>query len=115
MSPSMSAGLAPANAARSMPPCSFTSGGARWSASQRIMVANYTVKGGSFAAEKPRVWFEKQLSNVGLSRNLDLSPDGKRFVVVMSVESAEPRENQSHVMLELNFFDEVRRRVAGGK
>ena len=77
------------------------------------MVTNYAVKGGRFVAEKPRVWFGKRLSNVGLTWNLDLAPDGKRFVVVMPIESSEPRENQSHVMLELNFFDEVRRRVAG--
>ena len=76
------------------------------------MVVNYRVSGGSFVAEKPRVWSGKRLSNVGLSPNLDLAPDGKRFVVVMPIESAEPRENLSHVMLELNFFDEVRRRVA---
>src|SRR5262249_10630251 len=80
---------------------------------QRIMVVNYRVSGGSFVPEKPRVWSGKRLSNVGFSPNLNLAPDGKRFVVVMPVERPEPRENQSHVMLELNFFDEIRRRVAG--
>jgi serine/threonine-protein kinase len=79
---------------------------------QRIIVANYTVKGESFVADKPRVWFGKQLANVGLAVNLDLAPDGKRFVVLMPVESPEPRESQNHVMLVVNFFDEVRRRVA---
>lgn len=79
---------------------------------QRIMVANYTVKNGSFIAEKPRVWSGMQLANMGVSGNLDIAPDGKRFVAVMPVESPEPRENQSHVMLALNFFDEVRRRVS---
>jgi len=79
---------------------------------QRIMVANYTVKGESFVADKPRVWPGKQLANVGLGGNFDLAPDGKRFAVLMPAESPEPRETQNHVTLIVNFFDEVRRRVA---
>jgi serine/threonine-protein kinase len=83
---------------------------------ERIMVANYTVKGESFVADKPRVWFGGQLADLGLAYNLDLAPDGKRFVVLMPAESPEPREAQSHVTLAVNFFDEVRRRVeAQGK
>jgi serine/threonine-protein kinase len=80
---------------------------------QRIMVANYTVKGQSFVTDKPRVWFEKELANVGMAVNFDLAPDGKRFAVLMPAESPEPRETQNHVTLVVNFFDEVRRRVAG--
>jgi serine/threonine-protein kinase len=82
---------------------------------QRIMVANYAAKGESFVADKPRVWFGKQLANVGTGINLDLAPDGKRFVVLMPAESPEPRETQSHVTLVVNFFDEIRRRVPTGK
>jgi serine/threonine-protein kinase len=78
----------------------------------RIMVANYTVRGESFMAEKPRLWFGKQLANLGVGVNFDLAPDGKRFVVLMPAESPEPREAQNHVTLVVNFFDEVRRRVA---
>ena len=59
-------------------------------------------------ADKPQVWFGKQLANVGLSVNFDLAPDGKRFVVLMPAQSPEPRETQSHVTLALNFFDELR-------
>jgi len=80
----------------------------------RIMVANYSVKGESFVAEKPRVWSAKQLANLGLAVNFDLAPDGKRFVVLMPAESPEPRETQSHVKIVTNFFDEIRRRVAAG-
>jgi len=79
---------------------------------QRIMVANYTVKGETFVADKPRPWFGKQLANIGLGGNFDLAPDGKRFVVLMPAEGPEPREAQNHVKLVVNFFDEVRRRVA---
>jgi Tol biopolymer transport system component len=80
---------------------------------QRIMVANYTVKRGTFVAEKPRVWFGKQLATLGLTINYDLAPDGKRFAALMPAESQEPQENQRHVMVAPNFLDEVRRRVAG--
>ena len=76
------------------------------------MVANYTMKGESFVADKPRVWFEKQLADIGIGGNFDLAPDGKRFVVLMPAASPEPRETQNHVTLVVNFFDEVRRRVA---
>ena len=79
------------------------------------MVVNYTVKGDSFVADKPRVWFGKQLANLGGAVNLDLAPDGKRFVVLTPADSPEPRETQSHVTLVVNFFDEIRRRVPAGK
>ena len=80
---------------------------------QRIMVANYTVKGESFIPDKPRIWFGNRLANVGLAVNFDLAPDGKRFVVLMPAESAESQESRSHVMLVTNFFDEIRRRAGG--
>ena len=44
---------------------------------QRILVANYTVNGDTFVAEKPRVWLGAQLANTGLAPNFDLAPDGK--------------------------------------
>jgi serine/threonine-protein kinase len=82
---------------------------------QRIMVTNYTVKEGKFLADKPRVWFAKQLANMGLTINYDLAPDAKRFAVVMPAQAQEPQEKQSHVTLVTNFFDEVRRRESAGK
>jgi hypothetical protein len=39
----------------------------------------------------------------------------KRFAVLMSAQGADPRETQRGVMLVLNFFDEVRRRVAAAE
>jgi Tol biopolymer transport system component len=79
---------------------------------QRIMIAHYSVQGRSFVAEKPRVWFERQLADLGLTVNFDLAPDGKHFAVLMPAESRQPQETGGHVMLVVNFFDEVRRRVA---
>lgn len=82
---------------------------------QRVMVASYRVSGGSFQADKPRVWFGKQLANLGQGGGFDVAPDGKRAVALMQAEAAEPAEAQHHVMLILNFFDEVRRRVGQTK
>jgi hypothetical protein len=80
---------------------------------QRIMVADYTVQGDSFLPQKPRLWYAKRIANVGNNWNFDLAPDGKRFVVLMPAEIAEARETRNHITLVMNFFDEVRRRVAG--
>jgi hypothetical protein len=78
----------------------------------RLMVANYSVKGDGFVADKPQIWCGRQLAYTSLRVNFDLAPDGKRFAVLMPVEGAGLRARQSHVTLVLNFFEEVRRRVA---
>jgi Tol biopolymer transport system component len=76
----------------------------------QIMVASYTVKGDSFVADKPRVWSEKRLANIGLA-NYDLAPDGKRVAALMPAETPEGQMAQNHVVFLENFFDEVRRRT----
>jgi len=43
----------------------------------------------------------------GSDANFDLATDGKRLVALMPAETTESRETQSHVTLELNFFEEV--------
>ena len=78
---------------------------------QRIMVVAYTVKGDVFVADRPRFWSEKRLAEVGQGRNLDITPDGKRFIATMPVDAPEAQQTQSHVILLQNFLDEVRRRV----
>ena len=78
---------------------------------QLLMVTSYTVVGNSFVAGKPRVWSDRRLSNTGLTLNFDVAPDGKRFAALMPLESSVPREPQRHVMLVLNFFDELKRLV----
>jgi len=81
----------------------------------QIMVAGYTVKGDSFVADKPRVWSDKKIANIGLNANYDLTPDGKRIVALMPVETAEAQKTQSHMTFLMNFFDELRRKVPVGK
>jgi serine/threonine protein kinase len=72
----------------------------------QIMVASYTVKGGTFVAEKPRVWITK----LG-GTDWDLAPDGKRAVVVSRVESAEAAKQEHEVVFLINFFDYLRQHV----
>ena len=79
---------------------------------QRIMVADYTGKGDSFTPQRPRPWYGKPIANIGGAGNLDLAPDG-RFVVLMPADNADARESQSHITLVTNYFEEVRRRLAG--
>ena len=84
----------------------------------RIMVAAYTVKNDSIVAEKPRVWSEKQLEHFGIVGfgSYDLAPDGKRVAALMPAEEAASQREQSQVVVLLNFFDELRRKVpAGGR
>jgi Tol biopolymer transport system component len=80
---------------------------------QRLMVASFKVIGDTFVAEKPRVWSDKRLFNTGYVQNFDLAPDGKRFAVLLSADGEAQRE-RPRLMLALNFFDEVRRRVTRG-
>jgi serine/threonine-protein kinase len=75
----------------------------------RIMAVSYTVTGGAFVYEKPRVRIEK----LG-GRIWDVAGDG-RIAILTPVESAQsPAANHTVVFLE-NFFDYLRQRVPVGK
>jgi serine/threonine-protein kinase len=82
-----------------------------------IMAASYSVKGDSFVADKPRLWSEKPITGiVNNVRNVDLAPDGKRIVALISAgEDKGALEAQNYVTFLLNFFDELRRRAPQGK
>ncbi|MBY0507479.1 MAG: protein kinase [Bryobacteraceae bacterium] len=79
----------------------------------RIMVATYSAKTDSFVPEKPRLWSDKRLADLGPTRgtNFDLAPDGKRVAALVPVETPQ----QSHVTFLLNFADELQRKVPAGK
>jgi len=72
----------------------------------QIMAASYRVNGDTFVPEKPRVWIAK-FGGI----DWDLSPDGKRVVVLTPLESAGAPARDHEVVFLLNFFDELRRRV----
>ena len=75
-----------------------------------------TARKATFAPDKPRPWAQTQiLEPNALNWNLDLAPDGKRFVVAPRPEATGSGQNGSvHVTVLLNFFDELRRRVPAG-
>jgi hypothetical protein len=79
-----------------------------------IMVADYTVEGDSFIAEKPRLWSDTPIRNLGIV-NSDLAADGKRFAVFPPSEPNAEDKGAAHVTFLLNFFDELRRSVPAGK
>jgi serine/threonine protein kinase/Tol biopolymer transport system component len=81
----------------------------------QIMTARYSVRGDSFVAEKPRVWSDKRIADVGGLPNYGLAPDGKRIAALMPAETPQAQMAQNHVIFLENFFDELRRRVPTGK
>jgi Tol biopolymer transport system component len=73
----------------------------------RIMVTECSVAGDSFVPGKPRLWADKPGFWLGFS-NLDLSPDGKRFIVL---DNADTPKGPPRIVFLLNFFDELKRRI----
>lgn len=79
-------------------------------ADNHIMVVDYMVEGDSFVPSKPRLWLDKRLFFTGIS-NLDLAPDGKRFLVFSTPEKPGSDKGTVHVTVLLNFFDELKRKI----
>jgi serine/threonine-protein kinase len=80
-----------------------------YQAGDQEMAVSYSVKGGTFAPEKPRVWVAK----VG-GGAYDLSLDGKRLLVVAPVDSPVAPKAEHEVVLFQNFIEYLRRRVPTG-
>jgi len=79
----------------------------------RIMVARYTANEHSFVPEKPRQWSPAPLFRPTYNAlwNLDIAPDGRRFVVLGPPEFSSAEPTTVHATILLNFLDELRRRV----
>ena len=76
------------------------------------MVVDYTAKGDSFSAGKPRVWSDAQVRPATAGNPpLDLAPDGKRFAILPGNDPNEAQTGSLHMTFLLNFFDELRRKV----
>jgi Tol biopolymer transport system component len=75
----------------------------------RVMVMPYRVEGNTFVAGKPVPLHETRIAGRprSPSRDLDLHPDGKRFVVAGS--ESETAQRLDKVVFVFNFFDELRR------
>jgi serine/threonine-protein kinase len=76
----------------------------------RIMTLEYTASSDSFHPGKPRVWCDRPIYSPG-RLNLDLAPDGKRFAVMQAMEPASSASDAMHVVVLLNVFDELKRRM----
>ena len=79
------------------------------------MTVDYTAKGDSFVAGKPRVWSETRILDLAGNTSFDLTPDGKRVAALMGGEETEVQKPLSHLTILLNFFDELQRRVPARK
>jgi serine/threonine-protein kinase len=82
-----------------------------------VMVVDYTASGNSFLAGKPQLWCPRSLRFLGGNYPYDLAPDGKRFAVILDASEATGQEQRStdSLIVVLNFFDELRRRMPPGK
>jgi len=79
---------------------------------RRLMVVNYTVKGGAFVLDKPRVWSERPPPLIDDNTwPFDLAPDGKRILVLVPAAGTEAQKPPTHVTFLFNFFDYLRQRV----
>ena len=76
----------------------------------QLVSVPYTAAGNSFVSEKPKIW----LTTLGNAISFDLSPDGKRVLVVTPTGGDVPKVEHTVVFVQ-NFFDELRRRVPTGK
>ena len=74
----------------------------------QIMFVTYTASGDFFHADKPQLWSPGQFSDRLGAANFDLSPDGKRAVVLRVPTS----DNLpiTKVTFVFNFFDELQRK-----
>src|SRR6516164_2636517 len=72
---------------------------------------DYTASGDTFSPGKPRPWSDRPIVTTGAYPNLDLAPDGKRFVVFPTSDAAAGGTANVHVTFLFNFFDELRRKL----
>jgi Tol biopolymer transport system component len=86
-----------------------------YQSADQIMAASYTVKGDTFVPDKPRVWIAKLGAPPSAGSPWDLSPDGKRVAVVTPEGTPEAPKQEHEIVMLLNFFDELRRKVPPGK
>lgn len=75
-------------------------------AGNQVMMVSYSLNGGSFVPEKPRVVIDKLGSG-----DFFPSSDGKRMAVVTPLKTSETPANDHELTFLFNFFDELRRRV----
>jgi len=74
-----------------------------------MQTASIAIAGGTLTVGRPQPLFEGQYGMTSPIRGYDVSPDGKRFLVVRRV-AAPPEAPQQFVLVQ-NWFAELNRRV----
>jgi eukaryotic-like serine/threonine-protein kinase len=78
----------------------------------KMMVVQTTLKS-SFSADKPNVLFEgRYVPTLATKANYDVTPDGKRFLMV---KASEQDTSATQINVVLNWFEELKQRVPTGK
>jgi Tol biopolymer transport system component len=83
----------------------------------KMMIANFRIVNGAFQNDKPQEWSPGTIENRGYTTwSSDLSPDGKRFVVLKAPEvAANSAVKNDKFVLILNAFDDLRRKTSAAK
>src|SRR5262249_55827791 len=76
----------------------------------QIMVVDFTANGDRFIPGKPRLWSDRKILFPSVS-NLDLAPNGKRFLVFPLPETVPGEKTSIQVNFLQNFFDELKRKL----
>ena len=79
------------------------------SGTSEIYVRAFPDKGGKWQISNSGG--ETRLADTGFFQNLDITPDGKRFLVLMPAEEPGQQRANNQLTFLMNFFDEVRRRA----
>jgi serine/threonine-protein kinase len=80
---------------------------------RRVMVAAYRAAGENFGPEKPRLWSNVPLADVGVSSSYDVGSQPGRVIGIFDAEETKP---DTHLRVLLNVGDELSRRtLARGK
>jgi len=77
---------------------------------QRIMVADYLIRAGSFNVKTVRPWPHARLADTGVLANLDLAPDGQHFLFLAPATTPENQQTENHATFILNFDSQISRR-----
>jgi hypothetical protein len=80
----------------------------------RMMAVAIQATGSAFTADKPRLWGPAIFSRTGAFSSFDIARDGQRFLGFASTNIAPEDKSGVKVAVLLNFFDELKRRVAVG-
>ena len=75
-----------------------------------IMTVPYSTAGDTFVPGKPHEWSPTQVWFPGTQWDFDITPDGKR-AVILAAPAQDPANSTVHVTVLLNFFDELKRRL----